>query len=409
MSDYSILLILLAGVSLIYALVLSRFVRGLRALAAQPMADPAKWPSISVVMPARNEAEVLMRTVNSLLAQDYCGRWEVIIVDDRSTDGTPAILRELAATTARIKVITITDPAPASPKKNALASGIRAASGDVIVTTDADCVYEPRWLHGMIRYMAEDVGVVAGITVFALPDSAVPTWQKIQWLDFLVQQIMAAGAAGAGVPSSCNGSNLAFRRNVYDQISGYGKTALLVSGDDVLFAQRVAKLTAWRTAFAISPETIVRSLPVYTIRDVFHQRIRWASKGLAYRRSMLVFLFGIYLYYAALAAAPFLFLFHAPHLLSALAAVIALKTACDYRTVGIGCRTFGQTGLLPYFIPFAFLHTVLTPIFGVAGLLIPYRWKGEWYRTARLPRTLRRGWVRMRRWMKPRRISQPIG
>lgn len=409
MSLAVVLLSAIAAITAIYALVLSRFIRGLRALRHQPISEPERWPAVSVVMPARNEADVLLRTLTSLLEQDYPGDWEIIVVDDRSTDNTPELLREMARSADRLRVVTISDPSPKSPKKNALARGIRTAAGEIIVTTDADCVYNEQWLRGMIMHMTPHVGVVAGITIFDLPLLPVPVWQKIQWLDFLVQQILAAGAAGAGVPSSCNGSNLAFRKTVYDEISGYGKTAMQVSGDDVLFAQRVAKLTAWRTAFATPPETIVRSLPVYSIREMFHQRMRWASKGLAYRRSMLLFLFGIYIYYSALIAAPVILAFAAPHLLPVLAALMLFKLVWDYRTVRLGCRIFGRSELLPYFVSFAFFHTLLSPVFGFAGLMIPYRWKGEWYRTARLPRKLRRGWVRMRRIVRPRQISQPAG
>jgi hypothetical protein len=63
---------------------------------------------------------------------------------------------------------------------------------------------------------------------------------------------------------------------------------------------------------------------------------------------------------------------------------------------------FRLNGLLRYFVPFILLHMLFSPIFGIAGLMTPYRWKGEWYGTARLPRGLRRGLVRVRRIVRPR-------
>jgi len=395
----------LVVLSAAYGLVLLGFVRGLRKLRHNRVRRFADWPSVSVILPARNESEVLQRTLLSLLEQDYPGTWEIVVVDDRSTDGTAEILKELSAASERLRFITVTEKNPPSPKKNALALGIRESHGEIIVTTDADCVYDPAWLRCMVSHMTPEVGVVAGLTVFDLPVEDVPAWQKIQWLDFAAQQFLAAGAAGAGVPSSCNGSNLAYRRTVYREISGFGHSADVVSGDDVLFAQRVSKRTTWKVVFSTAPQSIVRSLPAYTIRDVFYQRIRWASKGLSYRRSMSVFLFGMYSYYALCAAAPLTAL-AAPALLPALLAVAVWKTACDYLTLSAGCRIFGQRALLRYFLPFDVLHLMLTPVFGIAGLFVPYRWKGEWYRTATLPRGWKRSLVRVRRLVRPRRAAE---
>jgi cellulose synthase/poly-beta-1,6-N-acetylglucosamine synthase-like glycosyltransferase len=395
----------LGVMSAIYGMVLLGFVRGMRKLGHNRVQRFIEWPSVSVIVPARNESEVLQRTLLSLLEQDYPGAWEVVVVDDRSTDGTVEILKEMSAVNGRLRFLTVTEPHPPSPKKNALALGIRESEGEIIVTTDADCVYDRGWLRSMVSHMTPEVGVVAGLTVFDLPTGPVPAWQKIQWLDFVAQQYLAAGAAGAGVPSSCNGSNLAYRRSVYREISGFGRSAEQVSGDDVLFAQRVSKRTKWKVAFNTARASIVRSLPVPTVRDVFYQRIRWASKGFAYRRSMSVFLLGMYLYYAMWMAAPVAAM-AAPALLPALLAIALWKTGWDYLTLRVGCGIFGQRSLLRYFLPFVVLHVTLSPVFGAAGLFVPYRWKGEWYRTATLPRGLKRSLVRVRRLVRPRRAAE---
>lgn len=398
---------LLIAVSAVYGFVLLGFIRGMRKLRQNRFFPYRKWPSVNVIVPARNESEVLERTLYSLLEQDYPGDWEIIVVDDRSTDGTELILKRLAEEYSRIRYIQVTKPQPISPKKNALALGIRESSGEIIVTTDADCVYHQGWLRSMVSHMTPEIGVVAGLTVFDLPVKHVPEWQKIQWLDFISQQFLAAGAAGSGVPSSCNGSNLAYRRIVYQEISGFGKSADIVSGDDVLFAQRVSKQTNWRIVFNTQPESVVRSLPVLTIREVFHQRIRWASKGLAYRRSMSVFLFGLYVYYLMLLATPAL-VFIAPSYLLFITAAVIWKTIWDYATLRTGCTVFQQQTMMRHFLSFAALHVLLYPFFGIAGLFVPYRWKGEWYRTATLPRTIKRSLVRVRRLVRHRRAAAVV-
>jgi cellulose synthase/poly-beta-1,6-N-acetylglucosamine synthase-like glycosyltransferase len=400
------LLALLTGV---YALVLSGFVAGLRRLRKPAVTSAsAVLPGVSVLVPARNEAPVLERTLRSLLQQDYPGWWEVIVVDDRSTDGTAGIVRQFADADPRVRSVTVTVPFPSSPKKNALAMGVRCAKGEIIVTTDADCEYERGWLRTLVSHMTGNIGVVAGLTVFDLPNREIPSWQKMQWLDFFAQQLLAAGAAGAGVPSSCNGSNLAYRRKVYDEIAGFGESGALVSGDDVLFAQRVSKLTEWKVVFATEPESVVRSLPVLTLKDMFSQRIRWASKGHAYRRSMSVFLFGLYGFYLMWIVAPLIMLL-APWSALPILAVATVKLGLDYATVRIGCRIFGQRELLRYFLPYEFFSTLLNPVFGVAGLLVPYRWKGGSYHTATLPFGVKRGIIRMRRIVRAHREAETAG
>ena len=395
-------MILLGIASLIYAATLAGLILGLRRLSRNRLLTFEKWPSISVIVPARNEAEVLERTLQSLLAQDYPGEWEIIVVDDRSTDQTPELLQRLSTEFPRIRPVRVTDRHPVSPKKNALAMGIRLARGELIATTDADCSYDKSWLAMMVSHLTPEVGVVAGLTIFDLPTDHAPRWQKIQWLDFFVQNFLAAGAAGAGLPSSCNGSNLVYRRRVYDEISGFGTAANVISGDDVLFTQRVSHLTKWKVVFSIEKATIVRSLPVVTIRELCQQRLRWASKGLTYRPSMMSFLFGIYAYYLMLLLSPFaLYLYptHAP----LLCGILVWKFGWDYITVRQGAKIFGQQRLLPYFVPFSILQTAFYPAIGFAALLLPYRWKGDWYRTARLPRLLRHRIIKMRRSIRSRR------
>ena len=128
MSVALIFIIVLGGISLVYGLVLSGFVRGMLRLKQQVQPDPSAWPSVSVIVPARNEAEVLERTLHSLLAQDYPGEWEIVVVDDRSSDSTPQILTALARHHSRLRALTVNEAHPRSPKKNALALGIRSSA-----------------------------------------------------------------------------------------------------------------------------------------------------------------------------------------------------------------------------------------------------------------------------------------
>ena len=98
-------------------------------------------PNVSVVVAARNEEGHIPYLINDLISQEYpLDKLEVIIVNDRSTDDTKAILDDASDNYAFIKVITVDQVSEdMTPKKNALTRGIEAAVGEIIILTDADC------------------------------------------------------------------------------------------------------------------------------------------------------------------------------------------------------------------------------------------------------------------------------
>ncbi|MBI2566669.1 MAG: FkbM family methyltransferase [Candidatus Schekmanbacteria bacterium] len=113
------------------------------------------WPRLSIVVPACNEVDSLRPAMQSLLAEDY-PNLEVVLVDDRSTDGTAAVADALAAGDARVRVLHVeTLPAGWLGKVHALHVGVQAATGDWIVITDADVVYARGTLRKAVGYALE--------------------------------------------------------------------------------------------------------------------------------------------------------------------------------------------------------------------------------------------------------------
>lgn len=122
---------------------------------AASLPDPAEWPAVAAVIPARNEAETVAGTVASLCAQDYPGPLRIVVVDDRSADGTGALAR--AAGDGRVLVVTGSERPPGwSGKLNALRQGLDAVAGEDharILFTDADIVHEPDSLRRLVQRM----------------------------------------------------------------------------------------------------------------------------------------------------------------------------------------------------------------------------------------------------------------
>ncbi|MDQ3555714.1 MAG: glycosyltransferase [Gemmatimonadota bacterium] len=169
------LLILAAATLLIFAAAAAELGRGQRLLVALrtvPAIDDADAPSLSVVIAARDEARNIEAALRSVLAQAY-PRLEVVVVDDRSTDGTGEILDRVAREDGRLRVIHVRELPPGWLGKNhALQRGAEAAGGELILFTDADVVLDPTALARAVRYLRE-----RGLDhLTAAPDVRMPGW-----------------------------------------------------------------------------------------------------------------------------------------------------------------------------------------------------------------------------------------
>ena len=154
-------------------LVFTRWIyQGLRHLKENEKVHFNDLPTVSVVVPARNEDHNIEETLESLAAQDYpAEKYQVVMVNDRSEDQTPGIMTRFTKNYKNFLMVDIESLPPGiSPKKNAVEWGIAAANGEIIVTTDADCVHSPRWLKTLIEYFKPEVGLVAGLTIFEPDD-----------------------------------------------------------------------------------------------------------------------------------------------------------------------------------------------------------------------------------------------
>jgi cellulose synthase/poly-beta-1,6-N-acetylglucosamine synthase-like glycosyltransferase len=181
---------------------------------------------------------------------------------------------------------------------------------------------------------------------------------------------------------NCNGSNLAYRRKVFDEVHGFSGIDRIVSGDDEFFAQKVNQRTPWKIRFAYEPPTIVLSQPVETLKELFHQRFRWGSKGLLYRPLLKTVLIITYLYYLALFLGPFIG-YWLPYLLPVWGIALIVKIGMDLSVLLRGCRVFGIRRVLDPIVMAEILHIPMIILFSTAGHLFSFRWKGANFRSVR--------------------------
>ncbi|UCE06354.1 MAG: glycosyltransferase [bacterium] len=248
----------------------------------------SKSHRISIIVAMKNEMSNARFCLEALINQTYPNhRMEIIIVDDGSTDETANILAEYQNRYSFLKIIRNESfPAGLSSKKFALSKAIANSVGEILLFTDADCVPLPDWAWSMVSCFSPEVGLVAGFSPLIDPtDSFIG---KLLHLDGLVNGAVAAGSIGLGGTVTATGRNIAYRREVYDQVNGFNEIMHCVSGDDDLFLQLVHKKTDWKIRFAIDRDAIVPSYQTKTLKEFVRQKKRHLSAGKYYNFKLQV-------------------------------------------------------------------------------------------------------------------------
>jgi cellulose synthase/poly-beta-1,6-N-acetylglucosamine synthase-like glycosyltransferase len=276
-------------------------------------------PMVSVIIPARNEEKNISHCLVDLVEQSYpTDRYEVIVVDDGSTDRTAQMVR----TFTRVQYYALDRlPDSWSPKKAALSLGIHHSHGDIILTTDADSRLPKTWIQYMVHNFYSDTAAVASWVI--LPESE-RLLTRLERLDMLALQTVGAGAMGHRAPFLANGANWGYRKSVFAAVRGFSGHEATASGDDDLLLQKFHRHAGWRCVFANHKECCVTTTPCSDWREFFMQRLRWASKTALYPWPVRLLEIAVFFYFFSLLLLPFFILFHPPF-----AVFLLCKFSCD--------------------------------------------------------------------------------
>ncbi|MCL5020996.1 MAG: glycosyltransferase, partial [Bacteroidetes bacterium] len=216
-------------------------------------------PRVTIVVAAKDEEKNLQECIDSLTNLDYpSSSLEIIIVNDKSTDSTAAIVDKAASKFPFLRRVDASESALLRGKTNALSQGIQRASGDFIFLTDADCAVGRNWIKDTLEYFDEGTGIVAGVTLVSKTTKRIDGIQALDWTFLLT---VGAGLATVGRPLACLGNNLAFRRKAYDDVGGYRKIKFSVTEDYALF-KAIVKSGKWGYKYPMDKLTLVETLPL---------------------------------------------------------------------------------------------------------------------------------------------------
>lgn len=263
-------MVILTGIFVCYFLLLAVLLVGWKKAMSTPAEEPTgKEPLISVIIPVRNEELTISKILNDLIAQEY-KNFEVIIVNDDSEDETLWVINN-----CDVRNINVVHN-KGKGKKAAIASGVAAARGSIIVTTDADCSASPGWLK-IIRAQFREPKVMfvfGGVRM----EGQNTFFDGLQSMEFASLIGVGASTAALGFPTMCNGANLAFRKKVFGEVKGYQGNLDIPSGDDEFLMRKVYARYSGGIRFIGNPQAIVTTRTQATPEAFLNQRVRWASK-----------------------------------------------------------------------------------------------------------------------------------
>ena len=372
--------ILLGFLVAYYALVVLALIAGIRRLRQRSFEGK---PLVSVIVAARNEETHIEGLLDCLVHQDY-PKYEIIIVNDRSSDRTSIVVEQFQQEHPNVRRIDITCPSQDMPsKKHALAQGIAGSNGEILMFTDADCLPPSTWISSIVQGFEQNIGLVAGYSPYSVQQRSSVSRRSllasifnnfIQYEEFK-GATWSAGSIGFNRGWLCTGRSLAYRRTVYDEVGGFENIKHSVSGDDDLFLQMVRRNTTWQMRYVTSPRSYVPTYPPLSFGEFVEQRIRHFSAGKHFSFPMKMFFL----------------IFHLANviiLLSLLGAIVfgpsnvsfwpyVIKCIFDSMLFFTAAPVFNETRFGPLFLLMEVLVVFYNSLIGPLGFIKKFEWKPE--------------------------------
>jgi cellulose synthase/poly-beta-1,6-N-acetylglucosamine synthase-like glycosyltransferase len=334
--------------------------------------------SVSVLIAARNEENNIGLVLKDILNQNFPAHLlEVIVVDDHSTDNTAEIVRSFSSQGVRLIQLNEKEPLN-SYKKKAISEAINYASGELIIATDADCRMKSMWLDSLVSmYEKEDLLFISGPVMYHNERNL---FERLQTLEFLYLIGLGAASIGNKKASTCNGANLAYKRDIFLELDGFKGIDEVASGDDELFLHKVAEKYPNRVGFCRDQNAIVYTEAKESLVSFLNQRKRWASKSTKYKnKSIVVFgiciwLFNVFLVISALSALV------NPSAWKVVYYCLSFKVLMELVFL-LPISRFARRSTYLIYLPFLSLIHIFYLIFiGIAGNSGKYLWKGRMVR-----------------------------
>jgi len=363
-----------------YVLLIAFYLTGWNKTIESKIQHPASTPIVigknptivSIILPARNEEQNILQLLDCLYKQTFpLSNFEIIVVDDHSTDRTSEVVRNLNI--PNLKLIHLSEKERG--KKQAITSGINHSSGHLIITTDADCEMGQNWLSSIVSFYEENKPKMIVSPVILKEASGF--FSGIQSQEMIALTATACGSLYYNMPILCSGANLAYEREAFIAANGFEGLEATATGDDVFLMLKIRDKFPRAINYLKSSEATVFTKPAKQLSGVISQRKRWASKTFLYKQIHVIMV------------AVSVFFINSLILLSGLLSVINYKFAViffvslfvkfiiDFMFLYVVLSFFNRKFNPALFVISSLIYPVYVTFVGLVSPFFPYTWKGR--------------------------------
>jgi len=359
----SVLLLSVYGITLLISI---RFLKYPGINSATPHTERFT-PSVSIIISFRNEREHLTQLLIDLSNLRYDGYKEFILVDDHSEDHPQEIIQSYP-----LSGLQYLQPSPSAVgKKLNLTRAIQQAKGEIILTTDADCRIQPKWITAMIPYFKKPlIQMVLGPVNLKEENY----FERLQSLEYLSLMAVTRICTNLGKPIMANGGNLAYRKSAFIQVGGYDGNLHVSSGDDEFLMRKIQSVYEESIAYSNYPNAFIVTNAAKNLIQFFHQRVRWAGK-MNYQTNWLSKTLAFAILAVQLISAGFILqIIFAPvwiHLL------LCVKYIPEYLLLRSTAKLHNKKIQLIDFFLISLIYPFYIMIIGLLSLFIQPNWKGR--------------------------------
>ena len=322
---------------------------------------------VSVLIAARNEENNIEKLLESLKKQSFPKElFEVIIVNDHSTDNTDEIINDFINKNKELDVKLL--KAEKKGKKHAISQALHSAINELIIVTDADCVLNDLWIESIVGFYQEEKCKMILAPVLLSP--AENLFEKMQVLEHLSLIGSTAGSASIGFPVMCNGANMAYERKAALEVEKFRKDFDIPSGDDMFLLEQFVKCYGHNNVkFLLSKSAVVKTKTCKTIKDFFRQRRRWVSKTKSYTSWKVIVTALIVLFFNLSIISLLVSAFFVPALWSIYILLTLLKFFIDFPLLKNITNFMNQGSLLKWVLPLEIIYPFYVVFTALSGTI----------------------------------------
>lgn len=364
--------LLLLFLPFVYFFFLLLAFRGWEKIPTPIFSSNGSLPTVSIIIAARNEEKNIEKILNDLFRQRYKAAFEIIVVNDRSSDRTELLINLFKDNHSSFP-LQIISPVQGNGKKNAISYGVSVAQNEIILATDADCRMGPNWITELTSpFKNKRIKLVFG-PVLIKPEGFFGNFQS-----FELSTLNGIGAVSlaSGMPGMINGANMAYRKDIFEKVNGFSGNEHIPSGDDEFLLAKVFEDSPKGIIYVKSPDALVTTPAEKSLSRFVSQRKRWAAKWNKHHNkwpAIIVFIFNIYFLglwlgipFGLASAKLFITSFYLK-CIGELLFVYEIRQSLKVKTIWV------------YFIVSSFLYPFYATLMGIVTNFGTYQWKERKY------------------------------